>query len=209
MNISYKWLKEFINIDMSVEELRDRLTFSGIEVEAITKIGNIPPTVIVAEIIEKEKHPNADKLSVCKVWDGSENYQVVCGAPNCAAGQKVALALIGTVIVGDGPVRPDSITIKPAKIRGVESFGMLCSESELGLSTNHDGIMVLPNDAPTGQPIEKYLNISDVVYTVEITPNRPDLLGMLGVARDLSAQLDIPLIPQFPSIPLSLEGWTP
>lgn len=185
MNISYLWLKEYLDIDLSPEELNDKLTFSGIEVESVKKTGELLKKIVIGEIQEKEKHPEADKLSVCKVFDGQEIHQVVCGAPNCAKGQKIAFAPVGTDF-------PD-FKIKKAKLRGVESFGMICSEKELGLSENHDGIMVLPETAPTGTSLADFYSLSDTIYEVEITPNRPDLLGMLGIARDLSAQLDIPL----------------
>lgn len=185
MNISYLWLKEYINLSLSPEELTDKLTFSGIEVEAIKETNNLLHSIKVAEIIEKESHPQADKLSVCKVFDGNETFQVVCGAPNCAKGQKIAFAPVGTEF--------DDFKIKKAKLRGVESFGMICSEKELKLSDNHEGIMVLPDDYQNGTPLSKILNKSDTIYEVEITPNRPDLLGMIGIARDLSAQLGLSL----------------
>jgi len=189
MNISYKWLKQYLNIDLSPEELKDKLTFSGIEVEAVHSSDSLLDKIVVAEIKQKEIHPNSDHLSVCQVFDGIETVQVVCGAPNCAAGQKVAFARVGTQL-GD-------FSIKKAKLRGVESFGMICSEKELEISDNHDGIMILPEDAKTGITLADHLNISDTVYEVEITPNRPDLLGMIGIARDLSAQLDLPLTVPF------------
>lgn len=185
MRISYKWLREYIDLTISAQELKDKLTFSGIEVEHLHTTGEITSQIVVGEILSKDLHPDADKLSVCSVYDGTHTHQVVCGAPNCATGQKVAFAPIGTKF-------PD-FQIKKAKIRGVESCGMICSEQEMGLSQNHDGIMILPADAPVGVAISEYLSVSDTIYEVEITPNRPDLLGMIGIARDLSAQLDIPL----------------
>jgi len=144
----------------------------------------------IALITDKEKHPEADKLSVCKVNDGTETIQVVCGAPNCTQGQKIVLAPVGSKI--------GEMKIKKAKLRGVQSFGMICSESELGISDNHDGIMVLPDDAPIGIDLASYLQLQDTVYEVEITPNRPDLLGIYGIARDLSALLKLKL--KYPEI---------
>jgi len=185
MNISYKWLKEYLKIGLSVEALTDRLTFSGIEVEAIHRVGELLSQIVISKITDCQKHPNADKLSLCTVFNGKDTLQVVCGAPNCATDQIVALAPVGTVL-GD-------ITIKEAKIRGTLSQGMLCSEKELGISENHDGIMVLPPTAPVGIKLADFLDATDTIFEVEITPNRPDLLGMLGIARDLSAQLDLPL----------------
>lgn len=181
MKISYKWLKHYLDIDLSPEQLEQNLTFAGIEVEAVEKLGQELSQIIISEIKEKKQHPNAEKLSVCTVFNGTEEVQVVCGAPNCAAGQKVALAPVGAKI-GD-------FKIKKAKLRGEASFGMLCSEKELEISNNHDGIMVLAEDATVGLPLNEYLGFDDTVYEVEITPNRPDLLGMLGVAKDLAALL--------------------
>ena len=185
MKISYNWLKEYIDIQISPEELVDKMTFAGIEVEAVEKKGEELNNIVLAKILKKDKHPDADKLSVCKVFDGVNEYQVVCGAPNCTENKVAALAKVGTQL-GD-------IKLKKAKIRGVQSFGMLCSEKELGLSENHDGIIMLPEDTPLGQSVADIYNISDTVYDVEITPNRPDLLGMLCVARDLSALTGLPL----------------
>ncbi len=182
MNISYQWLKDYIEFDFTPEQLQDKLTFAGIEVEQVTKLGKELEQIKIAKIIEREKHPNADKLSICKVDDGTDIKQVVCGAPNCDAGKLVAYAPIGTKF--------PEFTIKKAKLRGVVSFGMLCSEKELGLSDNHDGIMELSEDAPIGKDLAAYYDFKDTVYEVEITPNRPDLLGLTGVARDLSALLN-------------------
>ncbi|HPK40402.1 MAG TPA: phenylalanine--tRNA ligase subunit beta [Candidatus Cloacimonadota bacterium] len=188
MRISYKWLKEYLDIDLSVEKLKDKLTFSGIEVEAVHQSNELLDYIFIAEIKEKRNHPNSDHLSICQVFDGNETVQVVCGAPNCEQGQKIAFARVGTQI-GD-------IVIKRTKLRGEESYGMICSERELGISENHEGILVLDNDAPIGKPLSRYLDIADTVFDVEITPNRADLLGMIGVARDLSAQLDLDM--QYP-----------
>ncbi len=203
MKISYRWLNDYIDLkDISAEELKDRLTFAGIEVEAVSVIGEALDQVIVAKIEDRQPHPDSDHLSVCQVNDGENILQVVCGAHNCAAGQKIVFAPIGASL-GD-------FKIKKAKLRGVESSGMICSERELGLSENHDGIMILPEDAPLGKKISEYLSGKDTVYDVEITPNRPDLLGMIGVARDLSSLLNLelktPELPVYPLTPIPAEN---
>ena len=185
MKISYNWLKDYINLKLSPEELKDRMTFAGIEVEAVEQLGKNLKQIKIAKVVKFEQHPNAEKLSVCLVDDGTETKQVICGAPNCKNDIKVAFAGIGTQI--------QDFMIKKAKLRGELSFGMLCSESELGISFDHDGIMVLPEDAPIGTDLASYLGLEDTCYDVEITPNRPDLLGIIGVARDLSALLELPL----------------
>ncbi len=193
MNISYNWLKDYIKFNLSPEALKERLTFSGIEVEKVEKLYENLKQIKVAKIIEREKHPNADKLSVCKVDDGEKVWQVICGAPNCDVNQLVAFAPIGSQV--------GEIKIKKAKLRGVESYGMLCAEDELGLSNDHSGIMILDNNANIGDSLADYLHLSDTVYEVEITPNRPDLLGIIGIARDLSALLDKPL--QLPNVEIN------
>jgi len=193
MKISYNWLKEYLDFDLSAEELQDKLTFAGIEVEAVIRLGEELKQIKIAKILKREKHPAADKLSVCKVDDGEGIKQVVCGAPNCDANQFVAFAPVGAQV--------GEFKIKKAKLRGVESFGMICSEQELGISDNHDGIMILPQNAPLGKDLASFLHLEDTVYDVEITPNRPDLLGMIGVARDLSALLNLQL--KLPEISIS------
>lgn len=185
MKISYNWLKRYIDLKLSPEELKDKMTFAGIEVEAVEELGRDLKQIKIAQVIKFEQHPNAEKLSVCQVDDGTESLQVICGAPNCKNDIKVAFAGIGTQI--------QDFKIKKAKLRGEVSFGMLCSEDELGISNDHDGIMILPKDAPIGTDLASYLGIEDTCYDVEITPNRPDLLGITGVARDISALLRLPL----------------
>ena len=198
MKISLNWLSEYIDLPYTVEELDEKLTMAGIEVEAIEKSGAaIPEKVVVGEILERNPHPDAEKLSVCTVSTGSEELQVVCGAPNCDAGKKVALATVGTVFID--PDSDKKFKIKKSKLRGVESFGMLCSTKELGLDDNHDGIMHLPADSKVGTPVVETLD-SDTVYEVEITPNRPDWLSHWGVARDLAALTGHK--PRFPEINL-------
>jgi phenylalanyl-tRNA synthetase beta chain len=182
MNISYNWLKKYIDIPYTSEELVERLTMCGIEVESVSKTNVVAEGVIVAEVLERNQHPDADKLSVCKINTGEEVVQVVCGAPNCDAGKKVALATIGTVFDDKG--KP--FKIKKSKLRGVESNGMLCSSSELGLDEDHSGIMELPLDATVGSSLNTVYE-SDTVYELEITSNRPDWLSFIGVAREIKA----------------------
>lgn len=185
MNVSINWLKEYIDLnDKSVKEIADGLTLAGLEAEGFHEIAALS-NVVTAKVISKEKHPNADKLSVCKVTDGTEEYQVVCGAPNVAAGQIVPFAKIGAVL-GD-------IKIKEAKLRGVESFGMICSERELGLTDEHNGIMVLPEDTPLGADINGIVGTGDTVVEFNATPNRPDWLSVIGVAREAAAVFKRPL----------------
>jgi phenylalanyl-tRNA synthetase beta chain len=186
MKIVYSWLKEFVDITASAAEVANALGSAGIEVAAVTEI-SIPPGVKVARVVSRVPHPNADKLSLCKVdaGDGGEPLQIVCGAPNVAEGMTVALAVVGTQIAPD-------FKIGKAKIRGVESFGMICSEKELGLSDNHAGIMSLPAEHEIGMELSKYIP-HDAVIEIEITPNRGDCLSVLGIAREVSARFGVPL----------------
>jgi phenylalanyl-tRNA synthetase beta chain len=184
MKISYRWLEEYIELDKSAAEVAAELTNSGIEVESMEERGALLKQVIAAEVRERIPHPNSDHLWICQVDTGSRKLQVICGADNCAAGSKVALAQVGTDL-GD-------FTIKKTRLRGEYSEGMLCSERELGISDNHEGIINLPEDTEPGKSLDKIYDISDVIYDVEITPNRPDLLGITGIARDLSSLLHTP-----------------
>ncbi|MCC6549155.1 MAG: phenylalanine--tRNA ligase subunit beta [Ignavibacteriaceae bacterium] len=182
MVISLNWLKEYISLEgISAEVISEKLTSAGLEVEKMTDQSAIYKGFVAAHVRECIKHPNADKLSLCKVWDGQNELSVVCGAPNVAVGQKVVLATIGTNIPGK------DFIIKKSKIRGAESEGMLCSESELAISDNHEGIMVLGESAEPGSAISDLLGLNDVIFEIGITPNRPDALSHLGVARDLAA----------------------
>ena len=192
MNISYNWLKEYVSFDLSPERVAQILTFIGLEVEEISTVEDIPgglEGVVVAEVVECYPHPDSDHLNITKVRaavDG-ELLQVVCGAPNVAAGQKVLLATVGTALPApDGTV----FKIKKSKIRGVESFGMICAEDELGIGTSHDGIMVLEPDAEVGTKAKDYLHLgTDTIFSIGLTPNRVDGASHIGVARDLSAWL--------------------
>ncbi len=181
MLISLNWLKQYIDLDgIEINEMENALTMIGQEVEKIEIAGSNLENVVIAKIIEKEMHPDSDHLTVCKVDNGKEILQIVCGASNHKAGDKVALAQIGARLSED-------FVIKKGKIRGKESCGMLCSEVELGIGSDKDGIIILPEDAPIGMPFKDYLGINDTVFELEITPNRPDCLSHIGIARELSA----------------------
>ena len=186
MLISYNWLKELISLNEPVEKVVERLIHAGVEVAHVRHVGKDITNVIVAELISVEKHPQADRLSLTKVSTGKEILQVVCGAKNIAPGQKVPLAKVGAVLPGD-------FQIKEAKIRGVESFGMLCSAKELGFAEDAEGIIILPPDAPVGENLLNYLGLPDTLFELEITPNRADLLSHLGVAREVGALFNKPL----------------
>ncbi|MCL4244923.1 MAG: phenylalanine--tRNA ligase subunit beta, partial [Candidatus Dadabacteria bacterium] len=188
MIISLNWLKEYVDFSVSPEELADRLTMSGLEVESIEYTGKALENVVVAEILDMGKHPDADKLSLCRVTDGENEYPIVCGASNMKTGDKVALAKTGTVLP-PGPKFPEGITIKKAKIRGQVSEGMLCAENELGLGTESDGIMILPPGAVPGTRLIDEIGINDVLLEIGITPNRPDCLSVVGAAREVAAIL--------------------
>lgn len=185
MKVTYNWIKELVDITAPVKEVADRLTSTGLEVASLEP-RSIPDGVIVAEIVEAEKHPDSDHLFICKVDTGkSKQLTVVCGAPNTKTGMKGALATVGTVLDPD-------FEVKKAAIRGVESMGMLCSERELGISDNHEGIISLPKEYKTGDSINKYIE-NDTVIDIDLTPNRGDCLSVLGVAREVSAIYNIPV----------------
>ncbi len=192
MKISYQWLKRYIALTQSSEELKDILTFSGIEVEAVEELKELPASIISARVLTADPVPDSDHLQICAVDTGSETIQVICGAANCHSGMIAVLALPGTKI-GD-------FVIKKAKIRGIESAGMLCSEKELNLSDNHDGIIELDADTQIGISVNSIFELPDTVFELEITPNRSDLLGYLGIARDLSASTNIPLVVPDPTL---------
>ncbi|MCX8154970.1 MAG: phenylalanine--tRNA ligase subunit beta [Verrucomicrobiae bacterium] len=202
MKLTYHWLKQYVDFDWSPEELAERLTMLGLEVEGIEKIGGEFEGIVVAQVITREKHPNADKLSVCRVHDGRGERQIVCGAQNFQPGDKVPLILPGHTL----PAKPgqEPFTIKVGKIRGVESHGMMCSPSELGLAEESEGLLILRPDAQVGQPFAEYLGRArgDVVYDLETTPNRPDWNSVLGIAREISALTGNPLrLPSIPELP--------
>ena len=182
MNVSLNWLKTYIDFDFSPEDLADRLTMLGIEVESIRKLGTGLEGVVVGKIVSVTPHPNADKLILCQVDIGDENsLQIVCGAPNVYQGMYAPVATIGTEL-------PTGIKIKRAKLRGEESHGMLCSEKELAISDEASGLMELSSDLSLGMPLTEALGLNDVILELEITPNRSDCLSMLGVAREIRAE---------------------
>ena len=183
MKLSINWLKDYISLNKSVDEIADSLTMIGNEVEEIVTTGDIPG-VIVAEIKEIIPHPNADKLQLTKIYDGKNTLSVVCGAPNIKEGQKIFLATIGTNL--PDPKNNTYFEIKKSKIRGELSEGMICSEKELGISEDHEGIMVLPNDYELGTSISNYY--AETILDIDVTPNRVDCLSVVGLARDLSAK---------------------
>ncbi|MBC2852745.1 MAG: phenylalanine--tRNA ligase subunit beta [Cetobacterium somerae] len=181
MLISLDWLKQYVDIKEDIKELENTLTMIGQEVEAIEEQGKELAKVVIGQITEYGKHPEAEKLTLLKVNIGEEEeLQIVCGAPNHKLGDKVVVATIGAVLPGD-------FKIKKSKIRGVESQGMLCSEVELGLGNDGDGIIILPEDAPLGVEYRVYKKLNDVIFELEITPNRPDCLSYIGIAREIAA----------------------
>ena len=189
MKLSYSWLKDYLKCELSPAQIAEAMTSIGIEVDGVEEQEKVPgglAGVVVAKVLECEVHPNSDHLHITRVDDGTgEPLVVVCGAPNVAAGQKVLFARIGAVLPGD-------FKIKKSKIRGVESFGMICAEDELGIGENHDGIMVLPDDAVVGTPAKEYLHLeTDAVIEYEITANRVDAASHWGVARDLYAWMKL------------------
>ena len=198
MLISLNWLKQYIDLDgIEINEMENALTMIGQEVEKIEVLGENLENVVTAQIIEKEMHPDSDHLTICKVDNGKEILQIVCGAPNHKAGDKVVLAQVGAKLAPD-------FVIKKGKIRGVESNGMLCSEEELNIGKDSDGIMILPEDTPVGVPMKEYLGINDTVFELEITPNRPDCLSHIGIARELGAYYSKEV--KYPSFAINSES---
>ena len=181
MKFSENWLRELVAIDADRAALVHALTMSGLEVEEVTPLGEGLDGIVVAEIVEATKHPEADRLQVCKVDAGQgEPLQIVCGAPNARVGIRVPLATVGATL-------PGGIQIKAAKLRGVESYGMLCSAKELGIDADASGLLELPSDAPVGKPLAEYMGLPDASIELKITPNRPDVLGLHGLAHDVAA----------------------
>ena len=181
MKFTLSWLKEHLETDAPLDAIAEKLTAIGLEVESVEdKAAELAPFRI-ARVVEARQHPDADRLSVCIVDTGEDRVQVVCGAPNARTGMKGVFAAAGTRIPGTG------LDLKKGVIRGQESNGMLCSEREMGLSDEHEGIIDLPDDAPVGEPFADWLGLNDPVVEVAITPNRQDALGVHGIARDLAA----------------------
>lgn len=192
MKVAYNWLKSYVNCDKTPDEIAQILTDTGLEVEAVHKLEAVKgglEGLVVGEVLSCEKHPDADRLKVTTVSTGTETLQIVCGAPNVAAGQKVVVATVGTTLY---PTPEESFKIKLSKIRGVESQGMLCAEDELGIGTSHDGIMVLDEKTAVGTAVASVLNLEDdFQLEIGLTPNRADAMGHIGVARDLKAWLNV------------------
>jgi phenylalanyl-tRNA synthetase beta chain len=184
MKISELWLREWVNPDMDTEALGHQLTMAGHELDNTIIEGAGLDGVVIAEVVEFSKHPDADRLNVCKVSDGSgELIDVVCGAPNVQKGMKSPLAAPGVKL-------PNGLKLRKSKIRGIVSNGMLCSAVELGLGDESDGIISLPADAPVGESFAAYMNLPDAAYEMDLTPNRGDCFSVLGLARDIAAMTE-------------------
>ena len=191
MNISYNWLKEYVDFNLQPQEVAEALTSIGLEVGGVEEVESVRgglKGLVVGHVLTCEAHPNSDHMHICSVDLGTgEPAQIVCGAPNVAAGQKVIVATLGTVLYGS---EGENFTIKRSKLRGVESLGMICAEDEIGIGQSHDGIMILPAETPVGMPAAEYFQLeSDYLIEVDITPNRADACSHYGVARDLYAYL--------------------
>ena len=179
MNIPENWLRSFVDSKLKTEKLAHLLTMSGVEVESCAPVAPPFSGVVVGEILAVERHPNADKLTVCTVSTGKEKLKVVCGAPNVRAGMKAPLATVGAVL--------GKLEIRKSNLRGVDSEGMLCSARELGLSEDHSGLLELDTGAKPGQDVYRVLQLDEQVLTFKLTPNRADCLSVLGIAREVSA----------------------
>ncbi len=209
MQFPESWLREFCNPPLSTEKLAELLTMSGMEVEELRPVAPPFHGIVVAEILEAEQHPNADKLRVCKVnAGGAEPLQIVCGAPNARVGIKVPLATVGAELPTDEPAKPFKIGV--GKLRGVDSFGMLCSARELKLSEDHGGLLELPADAVIGEDIRKHLNLDDTLFTLKLTPNLGHGLSVFGIAREVAALTGAPLLKaEFPPVQPKLDDKLP
>lgn len=185
MKTTYNWLKEYTNVPDAPDALAYRLTMLGLEVEEVISLERSFQGVVVGKVVEKSAHPNADKLSVCRVDVGAEEFTVVCGAPNVAVDQKVPFAKIGAKL-------PNGVQLKRVRIRGVESAGMICSESELGISSRSEGIMVLENGVQVGADFLDVVGEGDYLIDIDVTPNRPDCFGVLGIAREIATATETP-----------------
>src|ERR1022692_2859454 len=188
MKVTLNWLKQYVDFNWSSEELTERLTMLGLEVEGVQKISGAFEGIVVAQILTKDKVPGSDKLTVCKVNDGKGERTIICGAQNHNAGDKVPLILPNFAL----PLKPgekEPFVVKERKVFGITSQGMMCSPQELGLPDKVDGLLILPADAPVGKSFAEYLNRApgDVVYDLEVTPNRPDWNSVIGIAREIAA----------------------
>ena len=208
MKVTLNWLKQYVDFDWSPEELAERLTMLGLEVEGLHKIAGEFEGIVIAQILTKDKVPNSDKLTVCKVNDGKGERTIICGAQNHNVGDKVPLILPNFAL----PMKPgdkEPFVIKERKVFGITSQGMMCSPQELGLPDQVDGLLILPTDAPIGKPFAEYLGRTggDVVYDLEVTPNRPDLNSVIGIAREVAAVTGNPL--KIPSVQFSVSSGGP
>ena len=205
MKLSVNWLRELVDLPESVDELCERMTLLGLEVEEVENFSLQYPGCIVAEVTDAVQHPDADRLRLCKVNTGEEELSVVCGAPNVRAGLKVALAQVGSVL-------PGGVKIKKGKIRGQVSMGMICSEAELGLGAGKDGILELETDAANGVALDELFAQQDTIIEIEVTPNRPDWLSHVGVARELAAwygkELRMPQVSAQVEAQTEDQGWS-
>src|SRR5579863_9619990 len=188
MKVTLNWLKQYVDFDWSPEELAERLTMLGLEVEGVRKVSGEFEGILVAQILTKDKVPGSDKLSVCKVNDGTGERTIICGAQNHQPGDKVPLILPNFAL----PLKPgdkEPFVIKERKVFGITSQGMMCSPQELGLPDQVDGLLILPKDAKIGQAFAEFLGrpAGDVLYDLEVTPNRPDLNSLIGIAGEISA----------------------
>ncbi len=205
MKVTLNWLKEFVPIHLSPKDLAHGLTMAGLEVESIMPVGDLSPLIVTAKIEKIEKHPHADRLTVCQVNTGSpspEIHTIVCGAKNMKEGDVVPLAEPGAIL-------PNGKKIERSKIREVESAGMLCSEEELGLASSASGLMILPSHTPLGKSVAEILNLSDVLFEINVTPNRSDCLSVMGIAREIAAitqEIFTPLLLKLPKKGFSLKG---
>ncbi|MCF6752314.1 phenylalanine--tRNA ligase subunit beta [Stutzerimonas degradans] len=197
MKFSEQWLRSWVNPQVSRDELVARLSMVGLEVDAVTPVAGMFSGVVVGQVLSVEQHPDADKLRVCQVSNGVETFQVVCGAPNVRAGLKIPFAMIGAVLPGD-------FKIKKAKLRGIESNGMLCSETELQIGNDDSGLMELLDDAPVGRDFRDYMGLDDATIEIGLTPNRGDCLSLAGLAREVGAIYDVAV--NVPSVPAVAES---
>ncbi|HLD09454.1 MAG TPA: phenylalanine--tRNA ligase subunit beta, partial [Methylophilaceae bacterium] len=180
MQFSEQWLRTFVNPSLDSDALAHALTMAGLEVEGMGPATPLFTQVVIGQIVSADKHPEADRLQVCTVDVGqAKPLQIVCGAANARAGLKAPCALVGAAL--------PSLDIKQAKVRGVESFGMMCSAKELGLAEDSSGLLELPTDAPVGQDIRQFLELNDIVFALKLTPNRSDCLSVMGIAREVAA----------------------
>src|SRR5580658_5994450 len=208
MKVTLNWLKQYVDFDWSPEELTERLTMLGLEVEGVHKISGEFAGIVVAQILSRDPVPGSDKLSVCRVNDGKGERTIICGAQNHKPGDKVPLILPNFAL----PLKPgdkEPFVIKERKVFGVTSQGMMCSPQELGLPDQVDGLLILPSDAKLGQPFAEFLGRSgsDVVLDLEITPNRPDWNSVIGIAREIAALTGSPLrLPVIQIAPSQLAG---